>query len=287
MAKIYPLRRHGAKGEFLSRMPHMLRGDDPLTAKEKAARDAFFKKIGVTRVFSFPHAANCMTFLGIALAGFALYDYWRTASLMRQVVILGLAWITDILDGPIARNNNAVTALGTALDHGRDYAIFSWMIALAVLNARHIPPSLHMIYALYAVSVAALLAVFCRHLLAYAAFRKNAFGNESREKRVLAQFLRQRVRTTVTARCCMVLFVVGSSLFLVGIETGLPALAVAGVTSTCLHLLALGAYLFESFLEPHQRLLFYQQLLRRGKKVKVRRRNKRKKRGEPDSSDSA
>ena len=101
------------------------RKDDFLTALEKNWRDwslkpltNLFYKMGVT--------ANQITGLGFGLIGIAVWMHFLNYSLPRQLLLLFLAGITDLLDGPVARNNNNVTILGTWLDHIRDGLLVAW-----------------------------------------------------------------------------------------------------------------------------------------------------------------
>lgn len=101
------------------------RRDDFLTALEKNWRDwAFkpltfiFKKIGVS--------ANHVTYTGFFFITVAVWLYFKDYDFQWQFLFLIIAAITDIIDGPTARNNNNVTILGTWLDHIRDGLLVLW-----------------------------------------------------------------------------------------------------------------------------------------------------------------
>lgn len=112
-SELKPSPSHKIRGMVIKRK------DDFLTALEKNWRDwalrpltGLFQTIGVT--------ANQITYVGFVLiaAGFTLhlleYPVWW------QLLFLVLAFISDGIDGPTARNNNNITVLGTWLDHIRD-----------------------------------------------------------------------------------------------------------------------------------------------------------------------
>lgn len=87
--------------------------------------------------------ANCVTLYGLFLYGellYTLFTSWNgekatlyalsiffideNASLLTKISwLVTEIFLTDMLDGPLARVNSAVTALGTFLDHSRDYGI--------------------------------------------------------------------------------------------------------------------------------------------------------------------
>src|SRR3989338_9488186 len=99
------------------------------TPFEKQVRDYIF--LPITWPFKFiPHAANLLTLIGFGILIYAIYDFYIYEDYSRQIWLLTAAWLTDLFDGPIARNNNDVTAFGTAADHIRDYFISFWMLSL-------------------------------------------------------------------------------------------------------------------------------------------------------------
>jgi len=123
--------------------------EDSITTKEKYIRDAllspiakliwFFwalprllKKIGVSREKTLTFgAANLMSLAGLLL----IIKFWavfKNEGINPQVFWLVLAaFLTDMIDGPIARIHNEITPLGTILDHLRDYlALFSVIIMI-------------------------------------------------------------------------------------------------------------------------------------------------------------
>lgn len=102
------------------------RKDDFLTALDKNWRDWLFRpltnplyKIGIT--------ANHISYLGFVLIGVTIFLYFKNFPIKWQLLFIALAAFSDMFDGPMARNNNNVTALGTLLDHIRDYTLVAWV----------------------------------------------------------------------------------------------------------------------------------------------------------------
>lgn len=108
----------------------MIKEENYLTYLDKKVRDWLFKPI--TKVFGFiPHAANILTILGFLTLILAVIDllYFKN-HIERQIWFLIAAWLTDLIDGPTARNNNNITAFGTFADHFRDFCLIFWMVFL-------------------------------------------------------------------------------------------------------------------------------------------------------------
>lgn len=75
-------------------------------------------------------AANFLTSARFGLLVYALSLFFSEAPLARQTEILFFAIVTDFFDGPLARNNDEVTELGTYLDHTGDWTIAIWVFFL-------------------------------------------------------------------------------------------------------------------------------------------------------------
>lgn len=104
---------------------HKIRGmvikrkDNFLTALEKNWRDwalrpltSVFQAIGIT--------ANQITYVGFILIAVGFTLHFLEYPIQWQLLFLVLAFVSDGIDGPTARNNNNITILGTWLDHIRD-----------------------------------------------------------------------------------------------------------------------------------------------------------------------
>lgn len=247
--------------------------EDPITRKEKELRDNVMERIGITRLMCFPHAANIISAIGLGVFLYAVADYALTRSLLRQVYLLGIAWFTDLIDGPIARKNNRVTALGTALDHGRDYLMFSWMIALALLNIRRIPDPFKTFYLLIAISTGILLIILLKYVVRYLTLRRlfreqNGYLTAMRcEFRFFRWYLRRHLQTTAFGRGSIASFAVGDLLFLSGVDIESTALLFIGMFILFLQPVFLGGYLYETLLEPQQKILAYEQTILRLQKL--------------------
>lgn len=97
-----------------------------MTALEKNWRDSAFRpltkilwKTGIT--------ANQITITSFILLIAPIFMHFKNFSLAWQIIILSLIGIADAIDGPMARNNNNVTILGTWLDHLRDGSLVAWV----------------------------------------------------------------------------------------------------------------------------------------------------------------
>jgi phosphatidylglycerophosphate synthase len=70
---------------------------------------------------------------------YSLAAYWldlRVPDLWTMIWLIGEIFLIDLIDGPLARVNKAVTALGTLLDHVRDYlTAFAALFFLIILTA--------------------------------------------------------------------------------------------------------------------------------------------------------
>ena len=75
-------------------------------------------------------AANFLTSARFGLLVYALSLFFSDTPLARQTEILFFAIVTDFFDGPLARNNDEVTELGTYLDHTGDWTIAVWVFFL-------------------------------------------------------------------------------------------------------------------------------------------------------------
>ena len=101
------------------------RRDDFLTALEKNWRDWAFRPL--TFVFGkIGISANHVTYTGFLFLAVAVWLYFKDYNFQWQFFFLILSALTDIIDGPTARNNDNVTILGTWLDHIRDGILVLW-----------------------------------------------------------------------------------------------------------------------------------------------------------------
>lgn len=100
------------------------------TSFEKYIRGWIFRPI--TWLFRFiPHFANTLTVSRFFITFWAILDFvFYHNPIERQVWFLATGWATDMLDGPMARNNKNVTAFGTIADHTADFILILWMIFL-------------------------------------------------------------------------------------------------------------------------------------------------------------
>lgn len=99
---------------------------------------------GISRIFGLVLGKNAERFLWRKILTPANFltaaRFWLLAESMKlfiagaplspQVTMLFFAIITDFFDGPLARNNDEVTELGTYLDHIGDWGVILWAFLL-------------------------------------------------------------------------------------------------------------------------------------------------------------
>lgn len=96
-----------------------IKTDSFATKKEKELRDwilywptRLLYKIGIK--------ANYITILGFIGILYLIKMIIYKESLVLEIYLIIAIWISDLIDGPLARNNNNITILGTYMDHIRD-----------------------------------------------------------------------------------------------------------------------------------------------------------------------
>lgn len=101
------------------------------TPLEKYVRDYLLTPI--TWILGFiPYAANILTVSRFFIVFWAMLDFlFYHNPVERQIWFLTIAWLTDLLDGSTARNNNNITAFGTIADHTADFFLTLWMLFLS------------------------------------------------------------------------------------------------------------------------------------------------------------
>lgn len=106
-----------------------------LTEEEKKKRDNWWLTKWILTIIPFWLKPNVLTFLRVFLV-FVSYELWQTQNEISslQLLILGLAAITDWIDGSMARTRNQITALGTILDPIADDLLGFWIILLLIYS---------------------------------------------------------------------------------------------------------------------------------------------------------
>ena len=212
------------------------------TPFEKQVRDYIF--LPITWPFKFiPHAANLLTLIGFGILIYAIYDFYIYEDYSRQIWLLTAAWLTDLFDGPIARNNNDVTAFGTAADHIRDYFISFWMLSLGFfITAEN--SNYWVVYSLLIITIVGLLGVITGTLL----FNKEKRGERPGDTywKFLSEFLIHDLVTSVTARIHTVVMAVGGIFYIAGAAWG-SFYSDVGVILLVIQLFILGFYNHEIY----------------------------------------
>lgn len=107
--------------------------DSSATQKEKELRDwilywptILLYKIGIK--------ANYVTILGFLGAFYLIKMIVLSEPLIWQMYLIIAIWLTDLIDGPLARNNNNITIFGVYADHLRDMFAAMLVIILNFIN---------------------------------------------------------------------------------------------------------------------------------------------------------
>lgn len=216
--------------------------EDRWTPLEKQIRDYLFWPLS-RPLRSFPQTANCLTISGLLLLFYAIYDFFQVGFHEKQIWLLAAAWLTDLLDGPIARNNKQVTAFGTAADHLRDYLISFWMLVLGfVITARQ--PLFWPVYSILVLTLVGLLMVVAGTLLFAGEKRRERAGQPYRQ--FFQRFLLEDLVTSVTARIHTAILALGGVFYLAGFHFG-EIYSKIGIVFLTVQLFLLGFYLHEIF----------------------------------------
>lgn len=237
------------------------------TPLEKKWRDQFFKLIKITDIFATMWVkANHITALGFAILVWAIFDlfYFRN-SIERQIWFLTSAWITDLLDGPVARNNNNVTALGTFLDHSRDFLLILWMIFLSIYVTKSFEwPAFFIMNTIFFVTAICMFLILVGILL---------YQREKRHERqyqpyfeFMKEFLLSDLVTTINARFHTGLTAFGMIFYLAGVIWKNNFYLYTGIILLIIQLVSLGFYLHEAFQAEYEDKMYRMRLLLRNKK---------------------
>ncbi len=212
------------------------------TPLEKQTRDYLLLPVTLPLKL-IPYAANILTFGGFLILFYAIYDFYLTRNFERQIWLLGLAWLTDLFDGPTARNNNNVTAIGTAADHIRDYCISFWMVVLA-FHITGNTPELWPVYWILGLTIVGLVGVVTHTIIYQREKRKEKKTDTYRS--FVKSFLLNDLVTSITARIHTVVLAVGGVSYIAGVTWG-NFYTRLGMVLLLLQLFILGFYMHEIF----------------------------------------
>ncbi|MBI2635050.1 MAG: CDP-alcohol phosphatidyltransferase family protein [Parcubacteria group bacterium] len=239
------------------------------TPLEKKWRDRFFKRTKITDIFAaIGIRANHLTVVGFVVLIWAIFDlFYFGDDVGRQVWLLAFAWITDLLDGPVARNNNEVTALGTLLDHTRDFLLILWMIFLSIYATKSFGWP-----ALFIMNTILLVTATCMFLILLGTW---LYQREKRRERrdqlyfeFMQEFLLNDLVTTIGARFHTGLTAFSMIFYLAGIIWKNNFYLYTGIILLIIQLVSLGFYLHEVFQAEYEDKMYKIRLLLRNKKLK-------------------
>ena len=232
------------------------------TPLEKKWRDWFFKRIKITDIFAaIGIKANHLTAMGFAVLIWAIFDlFYLKNDIGRQIWFLTLAWITDLLDGPVARNNGNVTASGTLLDHTRDFLLILWMIFLSIYVTKSFGwPALFIMNAILSVTAVGMFLILLGMWL---------YQREKRRERqdqpyfeFMKEFLLSDLVTTIGARLHTGITAFGMIFYLAGIIWKNNFYFYTGIIILIIQLVSLGFYLHEVFQAEYEDKVYRMRLL--------------------------
>lgn len=219
------------------------------TPLEKWARDHLLwpltRPLGII-----PQAANILTIAGFFILVAAIADFYNRRILERQVWFLTAAWLTDFFDGPTARNNNSVTAFGTAADHARDYLLGFWMIYLSLYFTPLTENFGILMYWIFLLSLFGNFGIMCGFWL---------YSREKRRERndqaylvFLKEFLLNDLVTSATARGHTFAFAAGDIFYIAGISWEKDFYKIIGAILLISQLVILGFYLHELWWQRYE-----------------------------------
>jgi len=220
--------------------------EDYLTYLDKKIRDWLFKP--VTKIFGFiPYAANILTIIGFLTLIFAVIDllYFKN-NIERQIWFLIAAWLTDLIDGPVARNNNNITAFGTIADHTRDSLLIFWMVFLSF----YVTVALIMYAVLTITALGTLLAILLTRLYL---IKKRQERSSQPYYDFMNEFLLNDLKTTFNARLRTFIVAVGMIFYLAGAIWSNYLYFQIGVALLLVQLVFLGFYLRDVFKMSYQK----------------------------------
>ncbi len=226
--------------------------EDYLAYLDKKVRDWLFRPI--TRVFGFiPYAANILTILGLLTLILAIIDllYFKN-SIERQIWFLVVAWLTDMIDGPTARNNNNITAFGTIADHTRDFFIILWMVFLSFYVTSSLDKfAAFIVYIVLTITaIGALLVVFGTRLYL---LKKRQERPSQPYFDFMNEFLLKDMVTTFIARFQTFVAAVGVIFYLAGAAWGSVLYSQIGIALLVVQLVFLGFHLRDVFRMSYQK----------------------------------
>lgn len=220
--------------------------EDYLTYLDKKIRDWLFKP--VTKIFGFiPYAANILTIIGFLTLIFAVIDllYFKN-NIERQIWFLIAAWLTDLIDGPVARNNNNITAFGTIADHTRDSLLIFWMVFLSF----YVTVALIMYAVLTITALGTLLAILLTRLYL---IKKRQERSSQPYYDFMNEFLLNDLKTTFNARLRTFIVAVGMIFYLAGAIWSNSLYFQIGAALLLIQLVFLGFYLRDVFKMSYQK----------------------------------
>lgn len=257
--------------------------DDAITAGEKYIRDTLMspiahllwllwflprmlRRFGVSRnnaiLFG---AANAVSILGLILLGTFWFKYFASGLTVTAFLILLFVFITDFIDGPIARIHDEITPLGTFLDHVRDYLAFFSVLAIVFFSYGY-KPDLEVLLALTAITTIILIIANIKMLLA----RHNVFKDHRDLLSIIRDSSLEDYQTSFTGRFHFFTAAIGTSGLLLFTLVGHEWLYFSSYAILLVHITVSGFYIHEVWNNYYKRLAVFERWRRRSQTIKAK-----------------
>lgn len=216
--------------------------------------------------------ANLMTIYGmflVAQLAYGIFAYFKGVPLPPSLSLSGLLFkrpgseilgislltaeiiVSDLLDGPLARVNNAVTALGTMLDHTRDY--LAAFIAIFFLIAVIIIKKDYSALILEAAGLGSFCLVMAYHAKLFSLFARNhqhKIHGHTRNRfdasmELMREFALEEYQTSLTGRIQFASMAVALNLGLFHYALESIALGILFIVALVISIMTTSYYLYE------------------------------------------
>jgi len=257
--------------------------DDAITANEKYIRDTLIspvarlvwflwfpprilRRLGVSRdntiLFG---AANALSVIGLLLLIKFWFIYYASGLTTVAFWVLLSVFITDFIDGPIARIHGEITPLGTFLDHVRDYLAFFSALTIVFVSYTH-KVELEALLVLTAVTTVILIIANIKMLLA----RHEVFRGHRNFLSIIRDSSLEDYQTSFTGRFHFFTAAVGISGLLLFTLIGHQWLYFFSYVTLLVHITVSGFYIREVWIKYYKQLAIFERWRRRTQKFKAK-----------------
>ncbi|MBU6414763.1 CDP-alcohol phosphatidyltransferase family protein [Patescibacteria group bacterium] len=263
--------------------PYQNDHDDAITAGEKYIRDTLMSPVAraIWLLWPVPRllrrfgisadntilfgAANAVSILGLLLLGKFWFMYHASGLTKTAFLILISAFITDFIDGPIARIHDEITPLGTFLDHVRDYLAFFSVLAIVFFSYQY-KPDLEVLLSLTALTTVILIIANIKMLLA----RHEIFKNHRDLLSIIRDSSLEDYQTSFTGRFHFFTAAIGISGLLLFTLVRREWIYFVSYSTLLVHITVSGFYIHEVWNNYYKRLAVFERWRRRSQNIKAK-----------------